>query len=45
MDNKKEEVRPFFANFLEGMEKEELAELKGGKTLKYPSDTDEWPEP
>lgn len=35
-------ILPYFARFLEGnVEKEELKDVKGGVTHKYPSDRDE----
>jgi len=38
----KKEARkqPYFVRFLE---KQELARVSGSQTLKYPSDSDEWP--
>lgn len=44
--NEKKKLQPFFARFLEGnVEKEDLRRVKGGTTLKYPSDNDESPTP
>jgi hypothetical protein len=44
--SEKKEVKPFFTKFLEGMDKKEMKEAKGGMTLKFPSDSDEeWPWP
>ena len=38
----KKTIVPYFARFLEGnVEKEELKDVKGGVTHKYPSDRDE----
>lgn len=38
----KKKILPYFARFLEGnVEKEELKDIKGGVTHKYPSDRDE----
>jgi hypothetical protein len=38
----KKEIKPFFALFLEGMDKEEMERITGGRvTRKYPSDKDE----
>ena len=38
----KKTILPYFARFLEGnVEKEELKDVKGGVTHKYPSDRDE----
>jgi len=42
-DNKprKENSKPFFARFLE---QQDVSQVNGGATLKYPSDSDEyWP--
>lgn len=41
----KQEKKPFFARFLEEQELSKVKTgLKAGKTLKYPSDSDEeWP--
>ena len=42
----KQEKRPFFARFLEEQELSKVkTDVKAGKTLKYPSDNDEWPWP
>lgn len=44
MAKETKEVKPFFARYLENMEEKELDAVKGGMTLKYPSDNDEmWP--
>jgi len=39
MQKPKTGKQPFFARFLE---RQELEKVTGGRTLKYPSDTDEW---
>jgi hypothetical protein len=42
MSKKDKELRPFFANFLEGLDEEEQNQLMaGGQTKKYPSDKEE----
>lgn len=38
MEKRKPSKKPFFARFLEN---QELSTVNGGRTLKYPSDTDE----
>jgi len=40
----KKTIVPYFARFLEGnVKKEELKDIKGGLTHKYPSDKDDVP--
>lgn len=37
----KEEKKPFFAQYLESIDENDLNSVKAGKTNKWPSDTDE----